>query len=232
MDDSVEGPSATINACHEVGRSAHIRDTIRNTTERMSTRDPQLSDYQSSLEELLTCLRQLSAQWERYLDHLELEGSVTAYAVPVDRSHRRLGRPQLEISRDQLECIVSLSFNWTQIAAILGVSRMTVYRRRWEFEMLDEPRTNISDGELLVFVEDVRRSEPESGKVIVMGELWSHGYRVTRHRVRHAIQLSDPLNTPLRWGAGIVTRRPYSVPGPNSLWHIGTLACNTSYYDT
>ena len=59
MDDSVEGPSATINACHEVGRSAHIRDTIRNTTERMSTRDPQLSDYQSSLEELLTCLHQL-----------------------------------------------------------------------------------------------------------------------------------------------------------------------------
>ena len=42
---------------------AQIRDTIRNTTERMSTRDPQLSDYQSSLEELLTCLRQLSIQW-------------------------------------------------------------------------------------------------------------------------------------------------------------------------
>ena len=75
---------------------AHIRDTIRSTTERMSTRDPQLSDvtdYQSSLEELLTCLRQLSAQWERYLDHLAVEGSVTAYAVPVDRSHRRVGRP-------------------------------------------------------------------------------------------------------------------------------------------
>ena len=60
-----------------------------------------------------------------------------------------------------------------------------------------------NDGELLVFVEDVRRSEPESGEVIVMGELRSHGYRVTRHQVRHAIQLSDPLNTPLQWGAGI-----------------------------
>ena len=126
------------------------------------------------------------------MDHLELEGSVTAYAVPVD-THRRRGCPQLEISRDQLEYLVSLSFNWTQIAAILGVSRMTVYRRRQEFGMLDEPRTNISDGELLVFVEDVRRSEPESGEVIVMGELLSHGYRVTRHRVRHAIQLTDPL---------------------------------------
>ena len=75
---------------------------------------------------------------------------------------------------------------------------MTVYLRRREFGMLDEPRTNIS-GELLVFVEDVRSSEPESGEVIVMGELWSHSYTVTRHRVRHAIQLSDPLNTVGSW---------------------------------
>ena len=82
------------------------------------------------------------------MDHLELEGSVTAYAVPVD-THRRRGCPQLEISRDQLEYLVSLSFNWTQIAAILGVSRMTVYRRRREFGMLDEPRTNINDGHTL-----------------------------------------------------------------------------------
>ena len=132
------------------------------------------------------------------MDHLELEGSVTAYAVPVD-THRRRGCPQLEISRDQLEYLVSLSFNWTQIAAILGVSRMMVYWRRREFGMLDEPRTNISDGELLVFVEDIRRSEPESGEVIVMGELRSHGYRVTRHQVRHAIQLSDPLTTVGSW---------------------------------
>ena len=62
-----------------------------------------------------------------------------------------------------------------------------------------------------------------------MGQLRSHAWdrncpitmTSPRQRVRHAIQLSDPLNTPLRWGAGIVTRRPYSVPGPNSLWHIG-----------
>jgi len=214
---------------------AHVRDTVRNTTERANMHDPQLPallDYQTSLEGLLTCLRQLSVQWEQYLDHLELEESVTAYTVPIDRSHERIGRPRLGIGRDQLEYFVSLSFNWTQVAAILGVSRMTVYRRRREFGMLDEPATNISDGELRVFVEDVRRNEPESGEVIVMGELRSHGYRVTRHRVRHAIQLSDPLNTPLRWGAGIVTRRPYSVPGPNSLWHIGKLDCSSMHGET
>ena len=200
---------------------AHIRDTIRDSIDGMSSSDEDLTVYLFQLEELLTCLRQLSALWENYLDQLELQISVAGYAVRVDRLHRGLGRPRLDIGRDQLEHLLSLSFNCTQIASILGVSRMTVYRRRQEFGMLDEPRTNISDGELLVFVEDVRRNEPESGEVIVMGELRSHGYRVTRHRVRRAIQLSDPLNTPLQWGAGVVTRRPYSVPGPNSLWHIG-----------
>ena len=43
-------------------------------------------------------------------------------------------------------------------------------------------------------------------------------YRVTRARVRDALRSVDPINTALRWQGG---RRPYSVPGPNSLWHIG-----------
>ena len=145
VDNTGQAINATVRIWLRGWECAHLRDTIRNATERMSTRDPLLSDYQSSLDELLTCLHQLSAQWERYLDHLKLEGSVTAYAVPVDRSHRRLGRPQLEISRDQLEYLVSLSFNWTQIAGILGTSSMTVYRRRQEFGMLDEPRTLVME---------------------------------------------------------------------------------------
>ena len=45
---------------------------------------------------------------------------------------------------------------------------MTVYRKRQEFGTLDESRSNISDGELLVFFEDFRRNEPESEEVIVM----------------------------------------------------------------
>ena len=87
---------------------AHIRDTIRNAPEGMSMNDPQFADYKSSLEELLTCLHQLLAKWERYLEQLELEVSATAYTVPVDRSRRRLGRPRLVIGRDQLEYFISL----------------------------------------------------------------------------------------------------------------------------
>jgi len=31
----------------------------------------------------------------------------------------------------------------------------------------------------------------------------------------------DPVNVALRWPGGATAKRQYSVPGPNSLWHIG-----------
>lgn len=40
-----------------------------------------------------------------------------------------------------------------------------------------------------------------------------------RSRVRAAINRVDPENSALRW-ATVITRRVYSVPWPNSLWHI------------
>ena len=102
---------------------AHIKDTIRDSIEGMSSSDEDLTVYLFQLKELLACLRQLSALWENYFDQLELQISVAGYAVHVDRSHRRLGCPQLDVGRDQLEHLLSLSFNCTQIASILGSFR-------------------------------------------------------------------------------------------------------------
>ena len=44
---------------------------------------------------------------------------------------------------------------------------------------------------------------------------------VSRDRVRSVIRRIDPLNIALRWRQNTTYRRPYSVPGPNSLWHLG-----------
>ena len=54
-----------------------------------------------------------------------------------------------------------------------------------------------------------------------MGRLRAMGYYVTRWRLRQVINATDPINRALRWGSNLHVRRPYSVPGPNSLWHIG-----------
>ena len=49
------------------------------------------------------------------------------------------------------------------------------------------------------------------------------GFHVAWDQVRQATRTTDPLNTALRLPGGLTSRRPYSVPGPNSLWHIGYL---------
>jgi len=50
-----------------------------------------------------------------------------AYQVPIQHTNER-GRPKFDIDQEQLEYLVSLSFNWSEFAALLGISRTTLYR--------------------------------------------------------------------------------------------------------
>ena len=104
---------------------------------------------------------------------------------------------------------------------MLMVSRMTIYRRRVEFGMLEDCRRSISEDGLVSIVGHIMREHPQVGQSFVSGRLRSLGYRVVRERVRRAVRTCDPLNTALRWCGHTMFRRPYSVPWPNSLWHIG-----------
>jgi hypothetical protein len=63
---------------------------------------------------------------------------------------------------------------------------------------------------------------PEIGERMMLGALRSRGIVVPRHRVRQILHRVDPISIALRWHSK-TKRRPYSVPGPNSLWHLGIL---------
>ena len=81
----------------------------------------------------------------------------------------------------------------------------------------------MSDENLAAFVAEVRTVTPSAGESLVTGSLRSQGYYVSRERVREALRSSDPLGSALRWPGVSTYRRPYSVAGPNSLWHIGNI---------
>lgn len=81
----------------------------------------ELSDYISNLHELQGILASLFVLWKRYEEMIESMADVSYTG--------RSGIPRFVISADQLEYLLSLSFSWTEIASLLGVSRMTVYRR-------------------------------------------------------------------------------------------------------
>ena len=79
----------------------------------------------------------------------------------------------------------------------------------------------VSDDALTSIVQGIVEQHPSVGQSFVWGVLRSQGCMVTREQVRQAMRRCDPLNTALRLVRITTPRQPYSVPGPNSLWHIG-----------
>ena len=53
---------------------------------------------------------------------------------------------------------------------------------------------------------------------MILSHLRSEGLIVQRDRIRKCLARIDPHNSRIRW-AITVSRRAYSVAGPNSLWH-------------
>ena len=72
----------------------------------------------------------------------------------------------------------------------------------------------------------IRQDNLYSGVSMICGSLRARGMKVTRERVHQSLRSIDPIGVALRWPGGATRRRPYSVAGPNSLWHIGMSKSN------
>ena len=150
----------------------------------------------------------------------------TALAVynlepPNARRSGSVGRPKLEIPEETLLEFRSLGFSWKQIAGMLLVSRWTLRRRVKALNIEDIcGYSNLSDDELDQIIRQfVQQHGKFVGYPIVSGHLKSLNIRIQRRRIRESLARIDPGSVRLRW-AVVVSRRSYSVPGPNSLWHI------------
>lgn len=86
--------------------------------------------------------------------------------------------------------------------------------------MINDGSASLSDPDLLSLVREIHSQSPTIGASMVWGYIRARGYRVTRERVRSSLRIIDPLSAALRWPGGLTVRRPYSVAGPNSFWHI------------
>ena len=131
-----------------------------------------------------------------------------------------MGRPRINVSLDYVEFLRSLRFSFTQIAALLGISRATLYRRLGEGGVNHlSTYTDISDADLDAEVLQIKTNHPNDGERMMTGHLTQRGIIVPRSRLRASIHRVDPENTALRRSLAI-RRRVYHVEGPNSLWHI------------
>ena len=199
-----------------------LMDQLRSVAPSDTQQGSVSAYYYSEIAELLVCVREIASQWERHIDEQVHMHAATSYSAPHENV-ARVGRPRFDITREQLQYLASMSFSWSHIAGMLGVSRSTLYRRRLEYQLVDYARENITDEELRSVLLHLRRESPASGEVMVWGALRAMGFIVRRQRLRQAIREIDPLHTALRWRGDLTGRRPYSVPGPNSLWHMGKM---------
>ena len=87
--------------------------------------------------------------------------------------------------------------------------------------MLDDLPGTLPDDKLNRVVKEIHAESTMLGVAMVSGRLRTIGYRVSRERVRSALRASDPLSVASRSMVGLSRRQPYSVAGPNSLWHLG-----------
>ena len=134
-------------------------------------------------------------------------------------SHRR-ERPCVNVSETQLEHLFSFDFRVRDIAHMLHVSESTVKRRIIQFGFENKlQRTDISESDLDIITADFVHHFPNSGQNTYDGYLRGKGIRIQRYRVRESLSRIDETGVQKRLRRALHHRR-YSVPMPNSLWHI------------
>ena len=158
------------------------------------------------LSDIVSRLKTLRRQWAEQLDNLASRLNFR-YQAPTTLGIATLGRPKFDITRAQLDYLHSLSFSWTEIAHLLGVSRMTVYRRRVEYGLMEESSRTLTDNDLDEILRELRVELPELGETMAAGHLRSLGYRVPRQQLREGLRRIDPLSAALRWSTKI-SRHP------------------------
>ena len=189
---------------------------------------PLLIESRSVVNEIGTNFQIIRRDWCRKIQELELRRppNCTHLAVyslypPQVTASEGPGRPKYDISEEVLLNLRALGYSWKEISSLLLVSRTTLWRRVAELGIREETGfSNISDEQLDQFVKAFIDTHGfHVGFSMVYGHLRSTRLKVQRDRVRASLRRVDPENSGLRW-ATVITRRTYSVPGPNSLWHI------------
>ncbi|XP_073711475.1 uncharacterized protein [Misgurnus anguillicaudatus] len=131
-------------------------------------------------------------------------------------------QPSIDIPQDQLQMQISLGIPRSEMAKRFGVSLKTLNRRitRWGLRRVDLNKS-VSDAELDVIVSDIHRNFPSAGYKLILGHLRSKQLFVKRSRVLASLRRVDAEGVLMRrLSLRTVRRRVYSVPAPNSLWHV------------
>ena len=117
-----------------------------------------------------------------------------------------------------------MRYTWQQVADVLMISRTTLWRRLTDLGLPLSSYSDISDSELDAVMEILVKDFPRNGIVMLWGHLRSMNIVVTRQKVYDSLIRVSHSSIQQRRSTTI-SRRVYSVPSTNYLWHIDGLHC-------
>ena len=185
-------------------------EMLKNNYRRLGSTAP---DHGNLLRELV--------EVSNIISHL-LEISSEGIQQRTSRRHQR-------IDKNKLQHLINMGFSIRRIASegLLGftVHYNTIHRfiRKNGMYSIRELFTRMPDNELRGIITRLNLRYPNAGVREMLSHLRNHSPPIIlqRDRCRQILSEVDPIGTASRWAQGI-HRRQYSVPTPNSLWHIDT----------
>ena len=140
--------------------------------------------------------------------------------IQRQRNNRISGRPRIEIDENQLSLLLSFQLSCADIGNMLQVSARTVRRRIVDYGLEEFTEyTNLPDAELDCLTTEFVHLYPNGGQRTYEGYLCAKGIKVQRRRIRESLLRVDYNGVRQRFRR-VLHRRQYSVPMPNSLWHL------------
>ena len=96
-----------------------------------------LIDQLSTLEEQLLTVE--LPYWQQKVDLLSLSMGEFETPPTIHHDHQR-GRPPFNVDTEQIIYLREIGFTWKEVSTMLGISRMTLYRRRKQAGITDNNR--------------------------------------------------------------------------------------------
>ena len=128
----------------------HVLYAIKASLHDGNGGDGELLDTLTTVSGLLKDLEEINARWICIESGVSANTSRCPYRALRVKSDSGRGRPKVIIDQEKIEFLRELRFSWTQIAALFGVCRRTLYTVRSEYGMIGDQHnfTSISDQEL------------------------------------------------------------------------------------
>ena len=214
----LDANSADVEYCH---------DKLNNAVQALQCIEQHLLDLEppphltlvDDIQTLIVCFDSLKNTWSKMLRNMVPSSVNQIFGAGSSVYTNGPGKPLAFINMEQVEYLFNNGFKLREIADMFLVHRTTLWRRMKTENILIQHFSTIGDSELVAIIKDITYNHPHTGVNMMIGHLKSRGLSIQHRRVRKLLREIDPSSSIVRWGLTAVRRR-YSVPGPNSLWHV------------